>query len=455
MTQPPLPITRELAAWAVSARYADFAPHVQAEGARAFLNWLGCVMGGCNDPAVAIAIATASDEGGHPHASVIGHPLRTGVAQAAFINCLSSTVMSFDDTHLATVTHPTRPVAAAIFAQAERQPVTGEDFITALVVGMEVECRLSNLLLMPPARAEIGWFITGITGPVGAAAAMARLMRLDEQKTRAAIGLAVQQASGTRVAHGSQTAFVVPAHAARSGVSAGQLAARGITCTDQALEGGKGFVDVFGKGGGLRRAVDGLGTHFEFLSNAYKPYPSGIVVHPATDACLDLALKLPQSADTPEAFGAVQLRVNPLALDLCGRREPVNPVEAQLSVYHWAAATLLKRYAGINVLAQSWIDDAGIAALRARITAVADPQLARDEAMAEVTLADGTALRAHVEHARGSLARPMTDAELDDKFRDQAGPLVPGQACERLLHACRGVAGLPDVGKGIAALWAV
>lgn len=444
-------ITRELAAYAAGARYSDFPAHVQAEGARAFLNWVGCVFGGCKDPAVAIALANAADEGGHPHASVIGHPLRTGVAQAAFLNCLSSTVMSFDDTHLATVTHPTGPVAAAIFAQAERQPVSGQDFLAALVVGLEIECRLSNLLLMPPARTEIGWFITGVTGPVGAAAAMARLMHLDEQRTRAAIGLAVQQASGTRVAHGSQTAFLVPAHAARSGVSAGQLAARGFTCTDQTLEGGKGFVDVFGKGGGLQQAVDGLGTHFEFLSNAYKPYPSGIVVHPATDACLEIAQQLPRGV----AIGSVSLRVHPLALDLCGRRDPVNPVEAQLSVYHWAAATLLRRSAGIAVLEAACIADPAVVSLRARVDAQADAQLGRDEAFAEVTLADGTVFQAHVQHARGSVTRPMTDDELDAKFRDQVSPLLPHAACERLLRACRDVADLPKVGHDITALCAV
>ncbi|MDB5742027.1 MAG: MmgE/PrpD family protein [Polaromonas sp.] len=339
-------ITRQFAAYAAHSRYADLPEQVRAEGARAFLNWIGCVLGGHNDPAVAIAVANAVDEGGNPHSSIIGHGLRTSVAGAAFINCLSSTVLSFDDTHLATVTHPTGPVAAALFALAEKQAVSGEDFVTALVVGMEIECRLSNLLLMPPARTEIGWFITGITGPVGAAAAMARLMRLGERETRAAIGLAVMQASGTRAAHGSMTAFLVPPHAARSGVTAALLAARGFTCTDQTLEASKGFVDVFGKGGNLQTAVNGLGTHFEFLSNAYKPYPSGIVVHPATDACLEIATQLGHDA----SIASVALRVHPLTLDLTGRREPKNPVEAQLSVFHWAAATLLQRAAGIAQL---------------------------------------------------------------------------------------------------------
>src|SRR4029434_6646865 len=108
-------------------------------------------LGGCRDPAVDIAVATVNDAGGSPQASLIGRDRRSDIASAAFVNCLSSTVLSFDDTHLATVTHPTGPVAAAIFAFSERNTVSGEDFVTALALGIEIECRMSNVLLLPPA----------------------------------------------------------------------------------------------------------------------------------------------------------------------------------------------------------------------------------------------------------------------------------------------------------------
>lgn len=440
-------ITRDLAAFAAHARYEALPEPVRAEGARAFLNWMGCALGGCDDPAVRIAVAQAADDGGAPQSTVIGHGLKTNVAGAAFVNCLSSTVLSFDDTHLATVTHPTGPVAAAIFALAQKQAVTGEDFVTALVIGMEVECRLSNVLLLPPARAEIGWFITGVTGPIGAAAAVGRLLRLDEQRMRAALGLAAAQAAGIRGTHGSMSAFFVPAHAARSGVSAALLAARGLTGMDNTLEARKGFVDVFGKGGNPGLAVEGLGRDFEFLANAYKPYPSGIVVHPATDACLDIAQRLAPTA----RIGEVTLRVHPLALELCDRRQPKDPVEAQISLFHWAAATLLQRCAGIAQLRQECIADPAVAALRSRIHAVADPRLARDEAVADVTLTDGSRLYSHVPHARGSVARPMTDEELDAKFTAQASLRLPQAAQDKLRRQCRDVARLASVGPEIAA----
>ena len=148
--------------------------------------------------------------------------------------------------------------------------------------------------------------------------------------------------------------------------------------------------------------------------------------------------------------------MHPMALELCGRRDPANPVEAQISLFHWAAATLLQRSAGLAQLRQDCIDDPEVAALRARITAVADPALARDEAIADVTLRNGASLRSHVPHARGSIARPMTDDELDAKFEAQArdGSIRAMQAA-RLLRLCRNVATLGDVGNEVAAVWQV
>ena len=447
----PRAITRELAAYATQARFATLPDDVKTEAARAFLNWMGCVLGGCRDPAVEIAVATVVEAGGNPHASIIGHGLRTDIASAAFVNCLSSTVLSFDDTHLATVTHPTGPVAAALFAFSEKHEVSGEDFVTALALGIEIECRMSNVLLLPPARANLGLFITGITGPIGAAAALGRLMRLDEQKMTAAIGLAAAQASGFRGTHGAMSAFMIQAHAARTGVSGAMLAARGFSCMNNILEAPKGFVDVFGSGADLDRAVDSLGEHFELFSNAYKPYPSGIVVQAAIDACLDIAERLPDDA----ALASVTLKVHPLALELCGRREPKSPVEAQISLFHWAAATLVQKVAGLAQLEQGCIDDPTVAALRARIEAIADPSLQRDEAIAEVTLAEGSRLHSHVPHARGSSARPMTDDELNAKFGAQARTVLSETASAELLHRCRNVAALRSVGPEIAAVWQV
>jgi 2-methylcitrate dehydratase PrpD len=441
-------ITRELAAYATHSRFGALPEDVRVETARTFLNWMGCVLGGCHDPSVEIAVAAAAEAAGAAQASVIGHRLRTDVASAAFVNCISSSALAFDDTHLATVTHPTGPVAAALFALCEKQTTSGEEFVNALALGIEIECRMSNVLLLPPAKPNVGLYITGITGPIGTAAAVGRLLKLDEAAMRWAIGLGAAQAAGFRSTHGSMAAWFVPAHAARTGFSAALMASKGFTCSDAALEAPNGFVDIFSSGADLDRAVDGLGRHFELQANAYKPYPCGIVVHPVVDACLQLAGQL-EPGDIP---ASIVLRVHPLALALADRPKPTHLLEAQISLQHWAAACFVHRAAGVAQLSQACIDDPAVAALRARVSAVADPALQRDEAIAEVTLASGRTLRAHVAHARGSIDRPMTDAELDAKFASQARFVLSDRACERLLTLCRNVSSLENVGQEIAAV---
>jgi len=442
-------ITRELAAYATRSSLACLPDRVRLETSRTFLNWMGCALGGSRDEAVRHAIAAVTDAGGAPQSSVIGHRLRTDVASAAFVNCTSSSALAFDDTHLATVTHPTGPVAAALFALCEKQDCAGEEFVNALALGIEIECRMSNVLLLPPAKPNDSLYVTGLTGPIGTAAAVGRLLKLDERAMRWAIGLGAAQAAGFRSTHGSMAAWFVCAHAARSGYSAALLAANGYTCSDNALEAPNGFVNVFARGADLGRAVDGLGTHFELLANAYKPYPCGIVVHPAVDACMDIAAQL-EPADEP--VGAT-LRVHPLAMTLADRPDPKTTLQAQISLQHWAAACLVQRAAGVAQQSETCIADPEVAALRSRVSAVADSALQRDEAIAEVTLRTGRVLRAHVPHARGSLERPMTDAELDAKFRSQARTVLPDRACEQLLALCRNVSALDNVGKRIAATW--
>ena len=441
------PITAELAAYAASSRFADLPSHVRQESIRAFLNWIGCVLGGSREEASARAARTVASAG-LPQARLIGHASRADIGGAAFVNCLSSSALAYDDTHLATVTHPTGPVAGALLAYAETVPVSGEEFLNALALGIEIQCRLSNVLLMPPAKPNLSLYITGITGPIGAAVALGRLMRLEERQLRWAIGLAATQAAGFRATHGSMAGIVVPAFGARTGVFATQLAAAGVDCSEDALEAQRGFVDIFSSGADLGRAVEGLGSHFELLANAYKPYPAGIVIHAAIDACLDVVAQVPPGARLARA----RLAVNPLTLTLTDRRHPTTPFEAQISLYHWAAHIFLRRQAGIAALAPAEVADPAIAALRDLVAAEGDERLARDEAVAEVELADGTRLRAHVPHARGSVSRPMTEAELEAKFMGQASVAMSEGAARTLQAALRELPAVTDVGLTLGPL---
>jgi 2-methylcitrate dehydratase PrpD len=441
-------ITREISQYAVQTQFAKLPASVQTESVRTLVNWLGCALGGCREPAVQIAASVAAETGASPRATVLGHDLRTDIASAAFINCISSSILAFDDAHLPTVTHPSGPASAGLLALSEQLSVPGEEFLNALTLAVEVTCRLSNVLLLEPSKFNLGFYVTGLTAPIGVAVGAARLLKLDERRTSWAIGLAASQGSGFRATHGTMTAHFRPGQATRAGIVSTLLAAKGFDSSQSSLEDDKGFFDVFSTGANGDYAVDGLGEHFEALQNAYKPYPCGIVIHPTIDACLELVPRI-GSADRIES---VQIRVHPLTLSLTGIREPKDTLESHISVFHWAAAALLRGRAGLAETQQTCIDDPQIRALRMRVHAIPDPSLEKDESIVEVSCLDGVQLRSHVTNPRGSISRPMNDVELDAKFREQANFVLSHDRTERLLSLCRGAASLRDVGKELLAI---
>lgn len=442
----PRPITAELAAYATAASYDALPEDVRIEAMHAFLNWVGCTLGGSREEVTERAAKAAMATGGAAQATVLGQNARTDVVSAAFVNCVASSALAYDDTHLATVTHPTGPVAAPLLAHAETTPVDGRTFLAALAAGMEIQCRMSNVLLLPPAEANLSLYITGQTGPIGGAAALGRVMGFDDRQMRWAIGHAATQAAGFRATHGAMSGLVVPAFGARAAYFAAHLAAAELACKEDILESPSGFVSVFARNADLGRATDGLGQTHEILANTYKPYPCGIVIQPAIDACREV-LAQAQGAE----IVALRLEVHPLCLKLADRPDPKSVFEAQVSLHHWAAAVMLRGQAGIPEIRPETIFAPDIAAFRQRVTGVSSPALGREQARAEAELADGRVITAFVESARGSIARKMTPAELDEKFLAQARMVLDAGRAEALLRYLHGIAEVPDVGGGLAA----
>lgn len=207
----------------------DLPAEVQHEAVRSFVNWVGCAMSGAQHPATQIAMQVSREFAGAPAATLLGQSRNLDVLNTAFINCLASSVYGFNDTHLATVIHPAGSVAATLLALAERmagrgETMSGVQFQLALTLGIEVSCQLGVALLSPPAQGELGWYMTGVTSGMGAAAAAARVLGLSHEQTCCALGIAGNQASGYRQTHGTMCTSFVPAHAARCGLHAALLA---------------------------------------------------------------------------------------------------------------------------------------------------------------------------------------------------------------------------------------
>jgi aconitate decarboxylase len=194
--------TLQLASWATNLTYANLTPNVLTAANNPFYNWAGCAIGGfAFQPAPQIALnTTLSPFSGPPTSSILGvnASISKGFADAqvaALVNGIASHVDDYDDTHLETIIHPAGPVASALLAIAEAcGPVTGHDFITAFVAGIEAECKLG--LSVSPEHYAVGWHITSTVGSVGAAVAVGKLLGLDTTHMQHAIGVAATQVVG-------------------------------------------------------------------------------------------------------------------------------------------------------------------------------------------------------------------------------------------------------------------
>jgi 2-methylcitrate dehydratase PrpD len=433
-------VTGILAAYVAGATPEALPEAVRKEAARTFLNWVGCAVGGARHETVDIALAALMPFSGPAQASVLGRSERLDALHAALINGISSHVFDFDDTHLRTVIHPGGPVLSALLAFAENRKVRGSDFVNALVLGVEVECRIGNAVF--PEHYDIGWHITGTAGVFGAAAAVGKLLNLDAERMAWAFGLAASQPVGLREMFGSMTKSFHPGRAAQNGMTASLLAARGFTSSSRALEAKSGWLNVLSTRHDLAQITEALGARYEILANSYKPFACGIVIHPVIDACVQL-----RDGDGVEAASirSVALRVHPLVLELTGKTQPQTGLEGKFSVFHAASVALIEGAGGEQQFSDRAVRDPAVIDLRRRVRATIDPALAPDAATVTLTLADGRVVEKRIEHAIGSLARPMTDADLEAKFAGLAEASLGAARTRRLLDLCWRVGALDDV----------
>ena len=430
------PVTHVMADYARSATWERFPESVRKQAARAWLNWVACAVGAARMPAVDAAVkgALMIAQGDVP---ILGRPERVGLSDAALLGSLSASAHTFDDTHLSTITHPTGPVASALLACAYRLgevglPVSGERLLNALAIGLELECRVSCALAA--GNSHPGWYMTGLSGGIGAAAAVGNLLGLSRDQMVSALGLAATQASGFRATHGSMAITFVPGIAARDGLVAAYLAAADFVCNDIAIDGRNGLLHVLTGSSDTRLITADLGARYEMLNNAYKPYPCGIVIHPAIDACLHL---FHEGGVVHHDIERVDLRVHPDALNLCWRKLPDNVLDAQVSLYHWVGAALVHGAAGVGQGELKVVLDDAVRNLQERAHAVADAQLGNTQAVVIVWLRDGTVIERMTEDATGSATNPMTDAQLAAKFSGLVAPILGDGRANVLLKKCQ------------------
>jgi 2-methylcitrate dehydratase PrpD len=436
--QPSHDVTRKLAKFIISSRFEDMPEAVRHEAARTLLNWVGCAIGGSRHQTMTNAMAALSPFFGPGQATLFGRSERADALHAALLNGISSHVLDFDDTHIETAIHPAAPVAPAILALAEHRPVSGRDFMAALVVGIETEFRIG--MAVTPAHYKVGWHITGTAGVFGSAAAAGKLLGASEQQMCWALGLAAAQPVGLQEMFGSMTKSFHPGRAAQNGLTAALLAQAGYTASEQGLEAKRGWLNVLSTACDYAAITD---PGWEILNNSYKPFACGLVVHPVIDGCIRLRN---ENGLTADIIDRIEVAVHPRVMDVTAIKDPKTGLEAKFSVYHAAAVAVVAGAAGEQEFSDETVGATAIAQLRQRVFASIDPGLGKAQARVAILLKNGNRLAAFVEHAVGSVQNPMSDRRLEDKFRGLSeGILSPGKT-DRLIDLCWGADKLADAG---------
>ncbi|HVV18743.1 MAG TPA: MmgE/PrpD family protein [Pseudonocardiaceae bacterium] len=381
-------------------------PAVADAAGRSLFNVLGTAVGAAGTPAVEalLRVARVGD------VVVPGRREMVSEYWGALVAGTAAHYDDYDDTHLATVIHPAAAVLATMLSL--RPEVGRGPWRTAFAVGCEAELRIGNAI--SPSHYDRGWHITGTCGVFASAVTAALLLGAPLEP---ALALVSTMVVGHREGFGSMTKPFHPGKAAANGVLAARLALAGLSGPADPLGAG-GVLPVFADSvAGLSGPWDG---RWELELNAFKPYPCGIVAHPVIDAAVGVSTQV----GDPATVTAVHIACHPLVPELMGRRQPADGLQARFSAYHAAAVGLLDGQVGLPQFADTRAVAPDVARLRDLITLDPTDTCARDAATITVSRSSGPPVELHVPHARGSIARPLTDEELFDKVRRLVTPVI-------------------------------
>jgi 2-methylcitrate dehydratase PrpD len=427
-TTPESSLTAYLADFIIGTAAADIPSDVAHLGKRSVLDGIGLAFAGAASETGRIArrylssFSLPASDG----STVIGSEMRVPARFAAFANGIAIHADDYDDTQLAVakdrvyglLTHPTAPALPPVLALAERAGMSGRELMTAYQIAVEVECKVAEAI--EPRHYQQGFHSTATCGAIGAAAGAARMLGLDRESTRRALGIAASQAGGLRENFGTMTKPFHAGRAAESGVVAAELSALGFTASPIALEADRGFFRAAG-GGYSAEMIDGkLGHPWTFASPgvSIKPHPSGSLTHPGMSVMLDLIRRHDLRAERVKRVAVGTNHNMPNALI---HHRPHTELQAKFSMEFCMAILLLERKAGLAQFTDEVVNRPDVQALLRRVDFHVHPEAEaagfdKMTTIVEVELDDGTTFKGQADFGKGSPVNPMSDRELEGKF---------------------------------------
>ncbi|MSO93499.1 MAG: MmgE/PrpD family protein [Rhodospirillales bacterium] len=416
----------------------------------AVLDCLAAALAGVNEPVSRRVVDLVKQDGSSGPATLIGHPVKASMTNAAFANGTTAHACDYDDSSWTMWTHPTAAVLPALLAAAETRNLSGRDVLAALAVGLEIEKAIG--IGIQPDHYKTGWHPTGTLGVFGAAAAASRAFGLDRPRFQAALGIAASCSAGIRINVGTMTKPLHVGFAARNGVEAARLAEAGVTSNAAAFEGEDGFFQVYApKRSEPERAADTLGDPFEVIEPGlvYKLYPCCADLHASVDAIL--ALK-EEHGLTPQNVRRIQAGITPLAHNNSPYPAPETPLQAKFSQEYVLAAALVRGRLGLSEFKQPSIDDPAVREVMKRVSVKISPELSgagsisfSSPAMVDVETTDGRVFHKLVRDLRGSPKNRLTAADLEPKFLQCADVALKPEAARKALQLISDLDSLPNI----------
>ncbi|MGF1594275.1 MAG: MmgE/PrpD family protein [Kiloniellaceae bacterium] len=457
-------LTAAASAFAARLAFADLDAELLRLSKRCLIDGLGVMLAGSEQPGMAALESFIAAEGGAAQSRLLGMAARRVPAtRAALWAGTAGHAMDWDDTQLAEgprrpyglLMHPTVPPLAAALAVSdlvaadEGRPVDGKRFLAAFNAGFEVACKIAEAI--DPDHYMRGFHTSGTIGTFAAATTAAKLMGLDAGGIARALGVAASMAAGIRAGFGTMTKPLHVGRAAENGVTAALLVRGGFTANEEALDGKWGYLAVAGPGGEPALVRERFGAPFTMVSPgvSIKPYPSGVLTHPSMDALLFLL--------RDEGLGAgdierVTLRAGRNVLGPIRYRIAKTELEGKFSFAFLLAAIVLRGRCGKAEFTDAFVASPACQAMQQRVETAFDQEIEdmgweRIRSRVVVETRDGRRFERWAdENYRGSPHNPLSDGEVEAKFRDCAAGLLDAARVDAVLGDIWACDSLPDAG---------
>ena len=429
MQEKPLELTRELARFIVETDKTDIPSYIFEHAKIAFMDWLGVAMAAKDESLVKKLIRYADLLGGNEQATILGHGIKKTISQAALINGAASHALDYDDSMAVFAGHPSVTLFPSLLALAEWKGKTGSEFLTAFIIGIEIEAALGACGGM--AHYMSGWHSTSTLGHFASAAGCSRLMGLDEQQTVYAFGIAGTQACGLKISFGSMCKPFHAGRASEAGLTASMLAAEGFTGAEDILEGPGGFLQVLN--GKLNEGVMGiLGKTWNIEDLAQKYHASCHATHSPIEGVYSI---VKEEGLSPRDIKSIRIFTSRLSLDAAGKTEPKSGLEGKFSIPYCVANALLRGNTGMQAFTDEKVNDPEVREYMKKISLELDQDFKMVDARVEVEINSGKVHSRVVNVIEDIPELELKRSKIKDKFTDLCSPILGDKKTEGLVEA--------------------